>query len=333
MNNNLSLFDFEPVYFEEIISKFIDLNKSKVIDYEMFKKSITNKGNLHNHTLENLFLYFDLRQNLDKNKIVFFDKAILFINKKKCKMFVYDEDEIMNKIDFSPFLESDEFFSKFLLYSSTELTDKINLTQSKFKECIYDLDDIFNPETYKEKYKGCNSKKISKKIYNRIKYPFIYLNTNKFRHEEISSNNINDVEEIHSKWVKHKLSDEKTFQIMFSAKRYIFCVKESMIDAELKNSTFYKKIFYWENKPVAVRLCLLKGDKSYDISFFSTFFECPSNLILYINAFCLNELKEKHGIKRHNCGMELNKLLKNSKEHFPSTQLTGYKYNFKKKKV
>ena len=115
MNNNLSLFDFEPVYFEEIISKFIDLNKSKVIDYEMFKKSITNKGNLHNHTLENLFLYFDLRQNLDKNKIVFFDKAILFINKKKCKMFVYDEDEIMNKIDFSPFLESDEFFSKFLL--------------------------------------------------------------------------------------------------------------------------------------------------------------------------------------------------------------------------
>jgi hypothetical protein len=55
---------------------------------------------------------------------------------------------------------------------------------------------------------------------------------------------------------------------------------------------------------------------SYDISFFSIFFDCPSNLILYINAFCLNELKEKYGIKTHNCGMELNKLLKNNLVEF-----------------
>lgn len=326
-----SLFEFEVYNKEEAINMFIQDNTSCILNFDEFLKQITNNKNIHNHTVENLFLYFDLLKAMNDKKVIFFKKALLFLNARKYKLFVFDEENILVKMNFDSINKCEDLKSRFLIYSSTQLKEKELFTESKYKECVYNLADIFNEKTYEEKYKDLSSKKIKKKIYNRIKYPFAYLNTDKFKHSEITNENLNEVNEIHSKWVKHKLADERTFQIMFSSKRYMFCVNEVMTNEYLKNKTFYKKIFYWEDKPIAVRLCLIDKNKSFDIAFFSLFFECPSNLILYINAFCLKDLKDNYNVETHNCGMELNKLLKTSKEHFPSTHLIGYKYNFKNK--
>lgn len=325
-----SLFSFDTLTENEALSVFLNDNHQKEVSFDVFKKNYTNTRNVHNHTIENLFLYFDLKKNMQSKKIVFYAKSVLFINARRHKLFVYDDSDILKYLNFDAIEKCDALKSKFLIYSSVELNDKQSFSETKYKECVYDLNAIFDSKTYEEKYAGCSMKKIKKKIYNRIKYPFVYLDTEKFSYALISKENVSDVDLIHAKWVKHKLEDEKTFQIMFSAKRYMFCVNEVLNDENLKDSKFYKRVFYWENKPVAARLCLLKDNQSYDLAFFSTFFECPSNLILYINAFCLFELKEQFNITNHNCGMELNKLLKTSKEHFPSTHLIGYKYNFKK---
>jgi hypothetical protein len=325
-----SLFEFETLNEHESLDKFIQDNNHLRINYDDFVVRFSNNRHVHNHTLENLYLYFDLSKFQKSNKVVFFKKCILFINARRYKLFVYDFTDFLSAMNFDALIQCEQLKSKFLIYSSIQLQKSEFLSETKYKECVYNLNDIFNPETYQEKYKGMPSKKIRKKIYNRIKYPFVYLDTDKFSYANITQENVQDADAIHSKWVKYKLEDEKTFQIMFSAKRYMFCVNEVLNNEMLKDSKFYSRIFYWEKKPVAVRLCLLKDDKSYDIAFFSTFFECPSNLILYINAFCLYELKNSFQISTHNCGMELNKLLKTSKEHFPSTHLIGYKYNFKK---
>lgn len=315
---------------EEIV-QFINDNKELECTMEDFFLVDTvaghsNNHGIHNHTIENLFLYFRLDYHFEKNRVIFYPGTVFIVDNRKHKFFISDI-ELLSHLNFDSI--PPELHKKFIFYSAVEQLPSLQFEKSKLKEYVYNLEDIFNPETYKKKYEGEPGKKIRKKIYQRLIYPFNFLSNNDFTCRDVESTDMELIEELHKKWVDYKLNDPKVFKMMFSSSRYNRCINMMFDHAWLDRDDFYCRIFYWEGKPIAVRQILIKDNTSYDIGFFSLFWEVPSNLILYINAYVLKELRDI-GVEEHNCGMEMDKHLKMSKGHYPGFERITYKYNFKK---
>lgn len=311
------------------MKEFLDKYKFLECNYEEFKDLYENINNLHNHTLENLFLYFSLEDHMKKERIHFYPSMIFFNDRRRFKWFINASDfKIDNLFDFS--LIPIEVKNKMSFYSDSELISD-QLVKSKFKETVYDLDKVFDPQTYREKYKNEKLSVQRKKIYNRIEYPFKYLLRPElqFREVDITEEMLPEIEKLHKDWCEYKLNDPKTFKMMFSSNRYYRCLVQSFTSEFLNKSVWYRKAFYLGDTLIAVRQCLVKGDTSYDIGYFSRFWDAPSNIINYINTYCMKQLQNQ-GVKWHNCGCELNRDLKKFKEHFPCTERIGYKYNFQK---
>lgn len=311
------------------IDTFLRQHQDIEIGIGEFKGIITNHRNIHNHTIENLYLYFSLQQHLDKGRVRFYPGCVFIIDNRRYKWFIYDFDTFNEFFDLEIF--SLEIKNKMIFYSSTELINT-NLVKSKIKECIYDLIKMFSEDYYFNYYQGKDHKEIKKKIYNKIIYPFKWIvrEQDRFRVCELSEEHITLIEDLHKEWCNYKLSQEKTFKMMFSTNRYNKCVREALSPISLKDSRWFKKGFFYDNKLIAVRLCLLVGDRSFDISFFSKFWDMPSNLNNYINTWCMKEMYTNYKILFHNTGAELDKYLQAFKYHFPHENLITYKYNFKK---
>lgn len=319
----------------EPIIRFRNDNKHLETTLEEFFLGHTNKSSIHNHTIENLFLYYGLDKYLSKNRVIFYPNAIWIVTNLKHKFFVYDDSSFISKLNIESIKQSG-LENKFLFYSSNiQEVDKDIYLLSKCKESNYVLDEIFNEQTYFSKYSNKGNKYIKKKIYNRIQYPFNFLskNSDKFKVEDITEQHLEIVESLHSQWAQHKLDDPKTFKMMFYPNRYNRCVYFMFGHPLLQREDFFCKLFYWEGRPIAVRQILVKeieGRKySFDIGFFSLFWEVPSQLVLFINAWCLKELQNL-GVVKHNTGMLMDKYLTVSKDHFPSHPVITYKYNIKK---
>jgi len=316
---------------EEIEDRSVDLFLEKHIDEEisfnLFYIHFQNFLNLHNHTFENLVLYFSLEKHMLRGRVHFYPGMIFFNDKRRYKWFIYVSQFRIDIFDFS--MLSQKVKKKMSFYSAYELEPN-DLVKSKFKETVYDLMKVFDKQSYYEKYKGLKRSNIKKKIYNKIDYPFNYLARPElqFRVEDLTEDLLPEVEDLHKDWCEHKLADPKTFQMMFSSNRYYRCLQESFNSPLLRNSVWYRRAFYLGEKLVAVRQCLVKGETSYDIGYFSRFWECPSNLMNYINTYCLLDLQQM-GVKFHSCGNEMDKNLKRFKEHYPFEERVGWKYNFK----
>lgn len=312
------------------IIELVNSNQHLEVELEDFFLNQTNLYKIHNHTIENLFLYFDLDKHLQKNRVVFYKHAILILDNRKHKFFIYDDSKFLSQYNFESITE--DLKKKFIFYSSSvQVFSDSKFISSKLKEAVYNLDEVFSEETYFRKYEGRKHSEIKKKIYNRIKYPFNFLENNKskFRVEDITEQHLEEMEKLHFDWVEFKLADPKTFKMMFSSARYNRTIRLMFNHLLMNRQDFFAKAFYWEDKLIAVRQCLVKDITSYDIAFFSRFWEVPSNLILYINSWCLKELKDNYKIQEHNCGMVLDKYLTLSKNHFPSQSRITYKYNLK----
>jgi hypothetical protein len=315
---------------DEVIQSFLEEHRELECGYEDFVKYHNNNRGLHNHTIENLILYFSLEDHIKKGRVHFFP-GILFINsKRRYRWFIFlDGLELGSFFNISIF--TPEIRKKMVFYSAYELLDSC-LVKSKFKETVYHLNDVFNPEIYFQRYRGLKTSEIKKKIYNRIEYPFRFLQRPElqFRCEDVTVEMLPEIEKLHKDWCDYKLADPKTFKMMFSTNRYYRCLYDSLYSPLLEDSVWFRKAFFLADKLVAVRQILVKDDTSYDIGYFSRFWECPSNLINYINTYCMKELQNMK-VKFHNCGNELDKNLKRFKEHFPFEERIGYKYNFEKK--
>jgi len=311
------------------MQEFLDKHKELECDYEEFKKSYENVNHLHNHTLENLFLYFSLEDHIKKGRIHFYYPIIFFNDKRRFKWFINASNLEIDKIfDFS--LLPVEIKNKMSFYCDSELISD-QLVKSKFRETVYDLDKVFDPETYREKYFKEKQSTIRKKIYNRIEYPFRYLARPElqFREVDITEEMLPEIDKLHKDWCEYKLNDPKTFKMMFSSNRYYRCLVQSFSSEFLNKSVWYRKAFYLGDKLIAVRQCLVKGDTSYDIGYFSRFWDAPSNIINYINTYCMKQLQNQ-GVRYHSCGNELDKNLALFKNHLPNEHRIGFKYNFKK---
>lgn len=313
------------------IIDFREDNKHLEVTLEEFFESHTNVYSIHNHTLENLFLYFDLDKHLDKDRVIFYKNALWIVDNRKHKFFIFDHGNFLCILNTSKIEDK----KKFIFYSSVYQSHfKERFVESKLKEGVYDLPKVFDENTYFEKYKGRTQGEIRKKIYNRLKYPFNYLEKQKERFQvvDMTEDLIPMMETLHKSWVDYKMNDPKTFKMMFSSNRYNRCIKLMFNHPFLKREDFFCKVFYWDNTPVAIRQCLIKeidGQKvSFDIGFFSLFWEVPSQLILFINCWCLRELKNL-GVVEHDTGMLMDKNLTVAKDHFPSTHRVTYKYNLK----
>lgn len=310
------------------IVQFVEVNKHLECSLEDFFSNHTNKNRVHNSTLQNIFLYFDLDRHLEKDRVIFYDKSLLILDNRKFKFFLFDDDDFLSKLDTS--LIPDK--KKFIFYSSTiQNNHKDRFIESKQKEAVYTLEKVFDETTFYEKYKDRKQSEIKKKIYNRLIYPFKYLESHKelFRIEDVNENHLEVMEQVHREWSDYKLNDPKTFKMLFSSARYNRTIRLMFNHPFMDRKDFYCKVFYWEDKPIAFRQCLVIGEYSYDIGFFSLFWKVPSNLILYINSYCLKQLKDEYGVKYHNCGLTLDKNLECSKNHFPSSYLYSFKYNLK----
>ena len=313
----------------ESVDLFLAKHKQLECSYFDFVQYYLNDNNLHNHTLENLFLYFSLEDHIKKGRAHFYYSLIFINDRRRFKWFINTPGlEIERLFDFS--MLSFVVKNKMSFYADTELP-VTNLVKSKFKETTYNLAKVFDPVTYFEKYKNEKHSVIKKKIYNRIEYPtrFLARPELQFRVVDITPDMLSEIEKLHKDWCEHKLADPKTFQMMFSSNRYYRCLVHSFTSEYLNKSNWYRKAFYLGDKLIAIRQCLVKGDTSYDIGFFSRFWDAPSNIVNYINTYCMRDLMQM-GVKTHNCGNEMDKNLKRFKEHFPSEERFGYKYNFKK---
>lgn len=315
--------DYSYLRCHESIHLFLDKHQYLELPLLDCLLGLNNSRSVHNHTVQNLYLYFDLQKHIDKKRVFFYPGCVFIVDNRKYKWFIFDLSEFPDYFDISLFDIS--IHKKILFYSSFRLKNDL-LVESKLKECVYNLEEVFNEDTYRLKYKS----KASKKIYNKIKYPLRYLQTDKFRVEDITEQHLDVIESLHKDWCNFKLNDPKVFKMMFSSNRYNRCIRESLVSSSevLSITRFFRKAFYWENRLIAVRLCLLVNKTSYDIAFFSRFWDVPSNLILYINTWCLKSLKEDYRVDEHNCGMQLDKNLEMSKHHFPNQTRITYKYNF-----
>lgn len=176
----------------------------------------------------------------------------------------------------------------------------------KRTEIAHDLEKLFDPSSYERK-----------KRYNTIIYPFNWASKNNLVITPLKQDNLAEVEALHEKWVGLKLSDEKTFQIMFPRKRYLKCFLDS-----LENPNYRSYGAFLDGQLVSVRVIYVLGNFSFDLAFF-TDYHLKSQLTNFVDVLILRELKES-GIRFLNRGVELNKGLKNYKTQFPHFEVYFY---------
>lgn len=325
-NTNDNALKLEGV--DSIVVNFLNLHDNLRISFDDFVTKFSNKRGVHNHTYENLFLYFDLEKHLSKNRVAFFDCAALIIDNRKHKLFIFDTPDFLTRFDFSMF-DHETLKKKFIFYSSEPQTDS-HFSNDKLKEYVYNLDEVFDEATYYEKYADRSTKDIKKKIYNKIKYPFLFLQKFNFRVEDITEAHLDSIKNLHDEWCEKKLADPRTFKMMFSTNRYDRCINAMFNSNYLKRDNFYAKAFYLDDKLIGVRQCLLTNDtRAYDIGNFNAFWEIPSQMGLYLNVYALKDMKDNHDVKTFNCGMESSKSLAVAKHHFPGRELITYKQKVK----
>ena len=271
-------------------------------------KLLENKG-VHNFSLGSLYCYSYLSLALQK-KCVFFNGRILSLlmfGKVKTYVFEYDErdrDELL------------AFQKKGPLYS----LEKIPFSQeSRFEEIAYDLVVVFDPKSY-----SC-----AKKRYQRIKYPFVWLDFQKAEISGITEENFSEVALFHEKWRAFKMSCKKTYKIMFPQRRYLQCCEYALRDKEIYLS-FVLKI---KDEIQAVRVVNIQDEQAFDLAFFSNTWSAPSQLSNYFDIYVLSVLFREKNIKIFNCGASLNKDLKTFKTHYPYFTVNSFKYSMLKKEI
>lgn len=183
--------------------------------------------------------------------------------------------------------------------------------ESKFKEMQYHLPDVFNPSNYsREKRKM------------RLRYPFNWLETNGLTTEPCSEENFGTCKAIHDEWVQKKLSDPKTFQMMFPNKRYLNCVSKAIEQPDRYEAV----LFYLCGKPFAVEVYAVQGKHAFGMAGFGKWWEFPSQAMNFVTVWMLRHLQEK-GIEYVNDGATLNKNLHAFKSHYPNNLIISYAYS------
>ena len=276
-----------------------------------FSESETNEVILpdpdyKNHCFSKGFLYYSAayQKLMQSRLVVLVNDSILFdMNKIKktlrcsiIKELKYDTDLIL--------LEKLQKFG--YIRSSLPLTLK---KQMKHAEVIHHLDDVFNPESYK------NSKKRSQ----RLVQPFKVLEQNKVTLRKVTTDDIPAVDAFCNTWTSTKLEDPKVFAIMFSN-------PAAHIKLAIADETYGEVWGYFVgDELINLQLFYVEGEYAYSLYNVTT----RNNIDARINAACyidiMKHLKDR-GVKYWNVGLALNKNLSAFKHHYPSQDVYYYHY-------
>lgn len=272
---------------------------------------ILNNQGIHNFSEGCLDAYF--RVNTDKT--VKIHDGILCIGNK---VFVFSFSK--SQLDFLK-----EKQKEGVIYSIPQLPLEKG---SKFVEVCYSLEKVFAPASYEN----------AKKRYKHLKYPFVWLEKESIMKASITEENYNLAVVLHDKWVKYKMSDEKTFKIMFPTGRYKRCCEYALgknpsikslglVKREkIVDPLYHSYLFIRDHEAVACRILSSRGGIAYDLAFFcNTWDKNLSQLANYVQIVTLRDLADK-GISVVNCGSSLNKNLKSFKQSIPSYLVTHYMY-------
>jgi hypothetical protein len=306
--------------------QFREDNLPLEVSFDVFRGTFSNSRSIHNGTYANLFIYHRLQQFIDNDKAVFYPGAAWLLNNQKHKIFSNDDEQFISKMNFTSI--DPIVYKKFVVYSTHQQRDILRgMVESKQNEIMYDLNDIFDFEVWKQYYSDLPAKKVKKKFYNRVVAPFKALDS-QFVVKDVEENDLPLIKQIHDEWVAVKWEDPRTFRHNFSTNRYYRTIIMMYESPNVNRSAFYAKIFFWQGKPIGVRQILIEDQHGYDISFLTRYWEVPSQLVNQINVWCMRDLVDK-GIYTLNVGLPASTGLKNSKQHFPHSHLTSFKYNLK----
>lgn len=262
--------------------------------------------NRHGLALSVLESYFHLGEDFEKHTVCLINDRILWLKKRK-RVFVYSFEE--RDLDLLKALQTQA-----MIYSISKIEglDKA----SSFSEIVYDLDEVFNRDSYPNK----------KKRYNKLTYPFIWLKKNNIK---VKMPLPFEVRVLHDTWVKFKLSQPSTYRIMFPTARYLNCYREADKNGFIDYCMYG---FYLTNRLISVRVLGLGVNKNtaYDLANFTNTWDTPSQISNYLDVCVLRDLYN-HGYKTFNCGAQLNKGLKTFKCHYPYSELKVYSYSRLKK--
>lgn len=319
----------------EIIN-LVEKHKEFQISYQEFVEQFSNKHHIHNHTLENLFLYFSLEKNLQKNRVAFYKGGLLIIDNRKHKFFIYDDELFLSRIDFSGIEETKK---KIIIYSSVkqELIDPKTIIESKLKELSYNLEEIFDPSNaafikkYKDKDPNTPMSKIKKRIDEYTKKPIRKIEEYKkegFQYRDFKESDLEEMEKVHKEWVDYKMNDPAVFKMLFSPGRYNKCIKMVYTSEYLSRKDFYMKTVWYQNEMVACIQCIVKDKIAYGVGYFSKFWKLPHNFVSNIFSMYLKDLYEQ-GIVTMRYGMPADANLLTWKRHLPHEMIITMKYNLK----
>ncbi len=266
-----------------------------------------NKG-IHNFSYGVLDSYFRLSEGISKNKVELVTPRVLYL--KYCpggyspkKVFVYSFD----KQDLSII---EELRKQAPIYSIERLPMK---GDREFDEVVYDLEKVFSPESYLN----------SKKRYQRLVYPFTWFQKQKsFEARPLSNCKSSLYLGLHKKWFDKK-TEEGEFTHQLPSKRYIRCF-EKVISNELG---YIGWEYSFEGEIVAIRVLYIQREEAYDLAFFGSYWDCPSQFFNYLEVYGMKILRESFGIRILNCGSTASlKGLKMFKGHYPNNELRSYYY-------
>lgn len=249
---------------------------------------------IHNFTFGTLETYF----GLSTSPGIVFDKGILFISRPRAKTWVFDSSPDLDRLRVLQ--------RQGPVYSQ----QRLDLPKAgKFSELAYDLDVVFDPNSYPNK----------KKRAQRIKYPKSWMGTHQV--EIRSMVQLVDVDRLHTRWKEWKLAQPETYRMMFPSRRYYSCVEFALNDPDYVIFAAYSN----DDQLQAVRVLYVEGTQAFDLAQFGAFWEMPSNFSEYFASVTMLLLHDR-GIKYLNCGASLNSHLSTFKSHWPHFKVESWMY-------
>ncbi len=257
-------------------------------------------------------LTFDLIKFLEKNNSVFHDLSLGVmvgyhrILEKGTTTFLHDRilNETGTKVTWYCYKDGVGYFEnkgkKTIFILNWQEKDKEFKTK-KISNVIVDLEKYNSPVFYVTK----NQKKIFSHTKN-----FLEKNESKIQVEDISSNNLGEVENIFNAWAENLKNTKNIWSRTYPS--YYLAVKRCL-DAKVPVNA---RIVYFDSKPFMFQLDEINSkEMAYNLCNNSLYFDksFPSNLANYMNFFFFRELWNK-GIKKINLGMPMGSSLKQHKE-------------------
>lgn len=263
---------------------------------------------IHTMSLGCLDSYFHLTEDLQSRKAELCGSRnqILILHCRK-KTYLLSSETTSND---QAILQSAQANS--VIYTPTDVT---YLSKGHgFTEVVYPLKTVFDRNSYPNK----------KKRYARLVYPIKWMDSHACQVTREPKDK-DEVKDLHSQWVEHKMADPKTFRIMFPQARYIRCYER--FAAQPPSIRYNGWFFYLQGRLVSVRIVSIYGDWAYDLANFTNIWDTPSQISNYFEYWVLKSLWEEHAVTQFNCGAVLNKHLQQFKLHYPHRLEQSYAYS------